>query len=97
MKDETWNWEQDQLGLHCCRIPGRILGAKKASSGQLATCTSTDDDSLPHQVRISMRDRLLSVEKLARIVAVNQIMLAMAVFGETMLYHKGTWYTVENT
>lgn len=56
---------------------------------------STDDDSLPHQVRISMRDRLLSVEKLARIVAVNQIMLAMAVFGETMLYHKGTWYTVE--
>lgn len=39
----------------------------------------TDDDSLPHQVRISMRDRLLSVEKLARIVAVNQIMLAMAV------------------
>lgn len=51
---------------------------------------STDNHSLPHQVRISMRDRLLSVEKLARIVAVNQIMLAMAVFGETMLYHKGT-------
>lgn len=58
---------------------------------------STDDDSLPHQVRISMRDRLLSVEKLARIVAVNQTMLAMAVFGETMLYHKGAWYTGENT
>lgn len=46
---------------------------------------STDNDSLPHQVRISMRDRLLSGEKLARIVAVNQIMLAMAVFGDNVI------------
>lgn len=46
---------------------------------------STDGDRLPRQVRSSLRDGLLSGEKLAHSVAVDQIVLAMAVVGERML------------